>query len=56
MQSPQAPDIHLASGMKLQAEELFDGGLLEVRDGRLRIPHQPGAVKLYLLKGGELNG
>lgn len=56
MQSPQAPDLHLASGRKLQAEELFDGGLLEVRDGRLRIPHQPGAVKLYLLKGGELNG
>lgn len=56
MQSPQAPEVLLPSGVNLQAEELFDGGMLQTQSCRLGIPYQPGAVKLYLLKGGELKG
>jgi hypothetical protein len=54
MQSAPTPVLTLPGGMNARLEELFDGGELQVRDGRCTIPHEPGAMKLYLIADGSL--
>ncbi|MFA6561313.1 MAG: hypothetical protein WCV00_05340 [Verrucomicrobiia bacterium] len=49
MQSDAAPMINLPSRKPMRLEELFDGGEVRVENGICRLPHQPGATKLYLL-------
>lgn len=47
--------LNFSGAMTARLEELFDGGFVQVRDGRAMLPAAPGEMKLYLIDDGEIH-
>ncbi len=54
IQKDSAPTIHFPSRKPTRLEELFDGGEVRFENGVCRLPHQPGATRLYLLADAQI--